>query len=61
MIYPEGKPDSLMTTEKLEKLELINQEKVELAKKKLGIKFLLHPANMVKKIKKSRSKNVYRM
>lgn len=61
MIYPEGKPDSIMTPEKIEKLENLNREKVEIAKKNMGIKFLLHPANKVKKLKKSRSKNVYRM
>lgn len=58
MIYPEGKPNSVMTQEKLEQLEVRNRDLVEQAKGKMGVKFLFHPENQVKKISKPRMNKV---
>lgn len=50
MVYPEGKPGSIMTQEKVQDLQLINRNNFEVAKEKLGTKYLCHPSNQVKKI-----------
>ena len=50
MIYPDGKPGSIMTEEKISQLQQYNQEGIEKSKESLGTRWLMHPQNKVKKI-----------
>lgn len=50
MIYPEGKPGSVMTDEKIAQLQQYFKEGIEKSKESLGTRWLMHPQNKVKKI-----------
>lgn len=50
MIYPEGKPGSLMTDEKIAQLQASFKSGVEKSKASLGSRWLMHPENKVRKI-----------
>lgn len=54
MIYPDGKPGSIMTDEKISQLQQHNQEGIERCKQSLGTRWLMHPENKVKKVSHQR-------
>lgn len=51
MIYPDGKPNSQMTDEKVQQLRDLITVQVQQVKEDMGSKYVLHPSNNKKRLK----------